>query len=510
MITIVLADDEKLIRAGLKKILMENLDIPLDIIEAKNGQEALELCKEKHPALLITDIRMPVMDGVELMKNIAAMPAQNDKPSIIVLSGYDDFPYAKAAIQSGAISYILKPVDKKELITTVKTAIMDSIKEEKLRNEQKLRRIFENGRIDDKEGLPEILVENGLHCIAIYGENVGIMLDNVMGPKRFYVLDRTRNGVCIVYPFDGSEVAFNPELLKDYVVGVSSCADDYSMLRSLRKQAISAAMQAFFNPQNGQPYAGKKLGGIYYYDDANHVSDFQELEEKYEKMISCCDIEDSEKLQSRLDELFKIFGSPVEAPEEAKPPYSKGAKTPANLAKENSEKLYYLFRKITSNMFTRFPGISDADMYLHLKSIMIESIFEYSHLQEWKDSIRDYTLYLSALLKADTKESPYITEALEYIKTHFTKNINMAMVANQVSVNYTWFSEKFKEHTGVNFNEYLKRLRLEEAKRLLEKGCYKVYEVAERSGFSDVKYFMKQFREETGLSPTEWSNKHKK
>ena len=141
---------------------------------------------------------------------------------------------------------------------------------------------------------------------------------------------------------------------------------------------------------------------------------------------------------------------------------------------------------------------------------MIESIFEYSHLQEWKDSIRDYTLYLSALLKADTKESPYITGALEYRKTHFTKNINMAMVANQVSVNYTWFSEKFKEHTGVNFNEYLKRLRLEEAKRLLEKGCYKVYEVAERSGFSDVKYFMKQFREETGLSPTEWSNKHKK
>ena len=80
---------------------------------------------------------------------------------------------------------------------------------------------------------------------------------------------------------------------------------------------------------------------------------------------------------------------------------------------------------------------------------------------------------------------------------------------DQVSVNYTWFSEKFKEHTGVNFNEYLKKMRLDEAKRLLQKDCYKVYEVAERSGFSDVKYFMKQFREETGMSPTEWANKHK-
>ena len=84
----------------------------------------------------------------------------------------------------------------------------------------------------------------------------------------------------------------------------------------------------------------------------------------------------------------------------------------------------------------------------------------------------------------------------------------MAMVANQVSVNYTWFSEKFKEHTGVNFNEYLKRLRLEEAERLLEQGCFKVYEVAERAGFGDVKYFMKTFKDSTNMSPTEWKRKH--
>ena len=136
MITIVLADDEKLIRAGLKKILEENLDIPLEIIEAKNGAEALELCFQKRPALLITDIRMPVMDGVELMKNVSSM---KDKPSIIVLSGYDDFSYAKAAIQSGAISYILKPIDKKELISAVNSAIMDAKKEEKEQNERILR-----------------------------------------------------------------------------------------------------------------------------------------------------------------------------------------------------------------------------------------------------------------------------------------------------------------------------------------------------------------------------------
>ena len=486
MITIVLADDEKLIRAGLKKILLENVDIPLEIIEAKNGEEALEQCRNKRPEILITDIRMPVMDGVELMKNISEMD-DDTKPAIIVLSGYDEFTYAKAAIQSGAISYILKPVDKKELISAVNTAIMDCMKEEKLQNEIKFRQIIEKGRLDGVSGLPEITIENGLNCIVIYGKNSADALAKVMAGRRYYVLEQTKNSILIVFPYDGVQVDYAPELLDTYIVGISAPADDYSMLRIMRRQAITAAMQAFFDPESGAARSDGKRGGLYYYESQNHVSDFDVIDEEYEKMIGRCDIATADENQLDIERLFNLFGKD---------------------AKLNSEMLYYLYRKITSNMFTRYPGYTDSDMYLHIKSIMIENIFEYKKLSEWQGSVRDYVVYLAALLKQNTKESPYITEALEFIKTHFKKNINMAMVANQVSVNYTWFSEKFKEHLGVNFNEYLKRLRIEEAKKLLEKGCYKVYEVAERSGFSDVKYFMKIFREETGMSPSEWSAKH--
>ena len=110
MITIIIADDEKLIRAGLKKILQQELDIPLHIIEAKNGQEALRAIEEHRAELLITDIRMSVMDGIELMKRIQTL---EHKPEMIVLSGYDDFSYARAAIQNKVSSYLLKPVDKR-------------------------------------------------------------------------------------------------------------------------------------------------------------------------------------------------------------------------------------------------------------------------------------------------------------------------------------------------------------------------------------------------------------
>ena len=135
---------------------------------------------------------------------------------------------------------------------------------------------------------------------------------------------------------------------------------------------------------------------------------------------------------------------------------------------------------------------------------MIENIWQFETLAEWKNCVIDYAVYLSTLLKQGTEEYPFINEALDYMKKHFTKNINMAMVANYVSVNYTWFSEKFKEHTGINFNEYIKRLRIECACELLTQGLYKVYEVSERSGFGDVKYFMKTFKESTGMTPGEY------
>ena len=499
MITIVLADDEKLIRAGLKKILLDSIDFPLEIIEAKNGKEALAFCIEKNPEILITDIRMPVMDGVELMQKlsernethmaIARTHSQNiiPRPAIIVLSGYDDFSYAKAAIQSGALSYILKPVDKKELIKSVNSAIMDSMKDEKKQNEEKFRQIIEKGRIEDISGLPEITVKNGVRSVYIYGKDALSVLENVMIGKRYYVLEQTKNSVLIVYTYDGTDVDYDKTYLEKFIVGISGPADDYSMLRTLKRQAITAAMQAFFDKKTGDVLVKEKLGGLYYWENENHINDFEHLDELYEKMISHCDIASSDEMHDELELLFGSFN---------------------NDAKLNSETLYYLYKKINSNMFIRYPGYTDSDMYLHIKSIMIENIFEFLTLHEWKNSVQDYVIYLTALLKKNTRESPHITEALAYIKTHFRKNINMAMVANQVSVNYTWFSEKFKEHTGVNFNEYLKRLRIDEAKNLLEKGCYKVYEVAERCGFSDVKYFMKIFREETGMSPTEWSKKH--
>lgn len=485
MITILIVDDEKLIRAGIKKILGDDIQIPISLIEAKNGEEALEICKNDMPDLLITDIRMPRMDGVELMHALAKLEL---KPAIIILSGFDDFAYAKEAISYGAVSYILKPVDRKELVSAVSTTIAKVSAEEKKRNQKLIQSIVEQGRLENSVIPSSFEFANGLCVACVVGKKVATELSRILKPVSFYFLEQKKEFVSVVIPREGIYLLDSDLSSSSFSIGISAFSDNLSSLRSLNVQAFVAMLQRFFSVDSRSQSDGdvsnvNKKTGLWYFSEQSAVQDFSLIDSAYEKCICRLDISSPSEIKASIDNVFDFSKVPQQ---------------------QQSAVLYYLYNKATNNLLKRFPGYSDTDMYLHLKGIMIENIWLFSELSEWKNCLCDYAVYLSALLKQNTSEYPFITQALDYISKHYTTNLNMAMVANQVSVNYTWFSEKFKEHTGVNFNEYLKRLRLDEAKRLLEKGCYKVYEVSQRSGFGDVKYFMKTFRESTGMTPSEY------
>ncbi len=473
MISIVIADDEKLIRAGIKKIIKDNIEVPLEIFEAKNGSEALELCKTENPNVLITDIRMPILDGVELMKSVSQLEV---KPTIIVLSGFDDFVYAKAAIQNGAMSYILKPVDKKELIISVQQAISEYQKEQQKNNEQALRSIIDEGRIDYKLGIDNSKFPNGYYCLCIMGKHSRQYVEETFKSSGYYTLESKKNYECIVIPRETKLMLDSAASITNQTIGVSNSSDNLSALRTYKKQAFIAMLNSFFNPS---------IQITYYAEDVS--IDYSKIDELYEHSLAKLTIASNDDVQKQVNKFldFTSFGE-----------------------KEKPFALEYLYNRICSSLFVRYPSYTQNDSYLQLKSIMIENIWQYQHISEWTICVMDYFIYLAALLKKQNIENPHIEKALEYIHQNFSKNINMAMVANQVNINYTWFSEKFKEHTGVNFNEYIKKIRIDEACRLLEKGCYKIYEVAERSGFSDPKYFAKIFKESTGFSPGEWKASH--
>ena len=130
MIRTVIADDERVIRNGLKKML-EVSDLPLNIAEpAANGKEALETIKEFLPQILLMDINMPGIKGLDVIEMVK--PYIPDS-KVIIISGHDDFKYAQRALQLGAFDYLLKPINKKQLIDVIKKAI-DNIKEKDIGN----------------------------------------------------------------------------------------------------------------------------------------------------------------------------------------------------------------------------------------------------------------------------------------------------------------------------------------------------------------------------------------
>ncbi len=479
MTKILIADDEKLIRAGIRKILSQALGDEVVILEVKNGIDAYEVCRTELPDVLVTDIRMPGMDGVELMEKVSAL---SQKPAIIVLSGFDDFSYAKAAVSSGAIAYILKPVDGNELVTSVEKALKNVREEEKQKNEQKLQSIISNGYLATGEDIDvsQFVSGGGIRCVSVFCGEHEDELKDFLADIPHYIIARKRQYVSIVIPEDHLSVFVDAPFLYDCAIGVSENSPSVTELRKLSQQSFTAVLQCFFEGK-------EKKCGVYHFNQEMSSIDLTEVDASYDKLIAAMDLLAIDDVKKAHNKLLDFDTQPQEM---------RGAY------------LNYIHSKICNSLFTRYPKFNTSDTYLYLKGLMIENISQIERIADWKAFVLDYILYLMELLKNQQGRYAYITKAVAYINQHYREDITMATVANYVSMNYTWFSEKFKEQMGINFNDYLKRFRMEQAKRLLEMGTYKVYEVAEKSGFRDVKHFMKSFRELNGMSAGEWARLH--
>lgn len=119
MIKILVVDDERIIRKGIEIIIRERIE-DAEALLAENGERALEIVREESPQIVVTDIKMPDMDGIRMMEHIREF---DKKIVFIVLSGYNDFSFCKKALRNKAMDYLLKPVDEDELVYTIKKAI---------------------------------------------------------------------------------------------------------------------------------------------------------------------------------------------------------------------------------------------------------------------------------------------------------------------------------------------------------------------------------------------------
>lgn len=384
MKNILIAEDEKLIRAGIRAMTERSGVQYKEIFEAKNGEEALEIIKNNPIDLLLTDIRMPKMDGIELVRNVHEM---EPRPVIIAISGYDDFSYAVEMLRNGVSEYLLKPLEREKFKETLERA--DALVSEKNKDLKTLVKEFEAAK---KEKLDDFFFPEG---------------------KPASVPDKLKQNA-------------------EKYLTESSRTKRLQLIGTDKTDKLTEEWHSFFE-------AGRRG----YIESETFLKEI--IDEAHE-----------------LGEIYK----------------------------------------------TR---LSDADRDI-LAKFNEPDILAMSSLDELEETFMNLIIGMNRAneeINADPAKNK-IAEAVKYVNENYDKDINMAVVSNYISMNYSLFSFSFKEYTGVNFVSHLKDLRLKKAKELLETTDEKVIDVGAAVGYDNSKHFMKLFKSEYGISPTEYRKNMRK
>jgi two-component system response regulator YesN len=519
MYSVILVDDEVFSRIGLRN-LIDWKACGFDVTgEADNGEDALALVRRDKPDLVITDIRMPVMDGLELIRRVREDESVSDT-EFIIISGYDDFAYAQKAVRYGVVDFILKPVDDGELERVLKELAnkLDRNKLERQRqslllNEQMVSALIrgdapetETAKWAESQGYrPDdvfryLLVEvNDLHP---WQEKEGPPPEAVrqiireegkalMGGDRFPHVHPHAKRFGLIVPESrfsdpdgldrfaqhlqerlGSRLEAPVYLFfSDAVQGLAGLKDAYQTANAaaLHKYACDSRI-LFHDRLPDEPLNYMNL------DPAL----FRQLNERVEEG-------DEESLRAAIDDFFNRFRELRLAPEAVKLAVHASV----------SDVLNHI-RRI---------GIEDAELE-HLPPMLGWQDLSLTP-EELKRLFANFMMECADKISARRKDSikGSMQKIKEYIEAHYHENISLKSIAATFYTNPVYLGQLFKKTYGMYFNEFLLSIRIREAKKLLRRTDLRIYEIASRVGFNNADYFVTQFEKIENMTPTEYRNK---
>ncbi|WP_105615410.1 response regulator [Vallitalea okinawensis] len=435
MLKLIIVDDEYLVRKGLISTI-DWISMDMEVVgEAEDGEEGLELVKILRPDIIITDIRMPNMNGIEFMEAVRQLYSdQSDYYAhFIILSGFDEFEYAKKAIENGALAYLLKPIDNEVIYDTMKTIIKKIKKQRSTHNyynklQQELTSI--------KRQFIYNLIQGSIHELDIIQEKI-----------KFLDLPFSEDNQLILFL----------QLDQRHRVGESLTITERNQFQYFLEKNISHQL----------------LLASEYYGLFVQIAPFQWA------ILLQSMVTDKERLHHQLRIACNSFFKQTEE--------TIDRKGMSNLPKH----------------LTYSIGISQLN----------QSMLELN--QQYKQAIQaaDHKLILDASTLTfyddlfNTRYRPEIQNAIHYIHKHYQENITIKEAAEALHLSASHLMRLFKSEVSVTFNDYLTNYRIKLAEELLMRGEYKVYEVANKVGYYDVKYFSQVFKKRTGLTPREYKQK---
>lgn len=478
MKTLLIVEDEKIIRQGIKTMVERSSVEVEEIIECNNGEAALEILKSVHVDVMFTDIRMPKMDGITLANCIQEL---EHKPLIAAISGFDDFNYAVGMMQCGVTEYILKPVDRAK-ITEVLKKFDQKLREEEELYESKKQLFFQQMQymmIYDGVTHKEIMaitdmakqflhVDDFVVCCITCPENE---IDDEMDGKYYYLEGKDSLNILIV------DSKYKEEVLnsfKNYYIGVSSKYYSFMDLRQAYHEAATMRRTAF--------ETCTKL-----VEATTYRKPDVEYEYGVKFMMQTANLICSNKIDEAIDQLENFV---------------KGIKERKYYLNEFKEQMEIILNT-TIKVFKNSLKVKEDDI------MELSDIYSFQNIDEYMDVVTRWIRGFNELVGNDideTKTNSKIKNAIEYIQENYATDLNMAVVSNYISMNYSLFSYTFKQYTGTNFVNYLKDIRIGEAKKLLTETDMKINEISQAVGYEHEKHFMKTFKSITGLTPSQYRN----
>lgn len=539
MLKIFLAEDEVIVRETIKRMIpWENLGFEL-VGEAADGEMALPLLLRQKPDLLITDIKMPFMDGLTLAK-----VAKKEIPGlkVVILSGYDDFNYAKQAINIGVEDYLLKPITKNALIERL-TEIRSRYEHEKTQKEyyEKFHREMQAYEKNSSRDFFEVLVSGSMDMMEIYRRSEKLGLDIVA--EAYNVLIFTMN---CEEDFSGQREGYSEweaeslELLEEFFSENTSAMlfrcniFSYGVLIKGQKETIEentrscvSEIQRIFDRKEqkrqwfvaaGEPVerlsqiqksyysASRAFSQRYLYDE--NILYYDEMASMEKKNVTEDDSTylqkvDVNALNPAILQKFLSNGLLEETENFVKDYfYAIGQEPLESLVFRNYVTLNVRFSVMSFlkeiGCDTRTLEQEDTEDVLSESSKSLENAIAYAEkIISQAIALRDQN--------SGNKNRSILKTAVDFIDSHYMEeDMSLNKAANAANVSANHFSALFSQNMGQTFIEYLTNLRMNKAKEYLRCTSMRSSEIAGEIGYKDAHYFSYLFKKTQGMTPSDY------
>lgn len=525
MYRLLIADDENIIRQGIVETFQKSIAY-FEVFEADNGEDVLRIMERVKIDALIIDIKMPKMSGIAVLEQLWET---NRTVLTVVLTGYDEFDYAKNALEYGAVKYILKPMvpaQLLELASELKTILdtrakkeeelimlrEDFIKNRKLQKEKLFQDILDGGqsenRMKEKAKVLDLKVLGPMYQVAILGiQHYGTMAT------------RENN-----YLIDYSIHLFLEDQLKKYnkteIFQLNS--NQHIFLINLNEPDDRAQIDQLYNlkeqvEEKFKVICAAGLGVVcdnlekvrYSYSAAETTVRYLNIQ-NFDYVLASDEIKDGageEETRFDMDDysMALMSGLSEKALEIVEKLFGK--------AEENKKvglKMTGFYLCIDQMVLSTYQSLLQAGGGVEIIEIneleALKKIYQMGTLEEIKEFVEKLVIQVSrqiSEIKTDGRNN-VIRKIEQIVGEEYAKPLSMKYIADKLYLNHIYLGQIFKKETGISLNDYINKVRISKAKKLLKTANSMVYEVAEQVGFSDSQYFSTVFKKIVGVSPKEY------